>query len=169
MGEDLESVKRLASPRSPMEERSRWSISLANCYGNVKSKDASGFEHTARIIKAMRWKKPFHQWIHAVSKALRDGKAVLSKEILRSDPGTRHLETVRLNSAFQLPLHEAVTANKIEVITTCALSARGRVRHRHEGTIEVYRLTSINHQQRHRMISRLIGNGANKEAPNRVS
>lgn len=165
MGEDLESVKTLLTLGRKMEVKDRaGKYPLQYVMEMSKSKEALALNLLREFLNVHERKKPFHSGFHALSQATRDGRLVLVQEILRSDP---ELVTWRPSpdSGFQLPLHEAVKANKMEVLKELCISARDLSSidmKDHRGNTALHQSIISN---RPSMIPLLIGNGANKELP----
>ncbi|KIW87754.1 uncharacterized protein Z519_11728 [Cladophialophora bantiana CBS 173.52] len=165
MSEDLESVGTLLTFGRKIEMKDgAGKYPLQYVMEMPKSKEASALNLLREFLKVHERKKPFHNGFHALSKATRDGRLVLVQEILRSDP---ELVTWRpsAGNAFQLSLHEAVKANKMEVLKELCISARDL------SAIDIkdHRGNTALHQSiisdRPSMIPLLIRNGANKELP----
>jgi ankyrin repeat protein len=163
IGEDLESVKTLLTLRCNMVVKDRaGKYPLQYVLEMPKSKEASALELLREFLRAHERNTPFHDKFHALIKATRDGRLAFVHEIRTNDPG---LVTWRphADSAFQLPLHEAIKADKKEVLEELCMAVKGSSAidtKDHRGNTALHQSILSN---QHKMIRLLIGNGANKE------
>jgi ankyrin repeat protein len=163
IAEDLESVKTMLTLRCNMVVKDRaGKYPLQYVLDMPKSKEALALDLLREFLRVHERNTPFHRGFHALFKATRDGRLAFVQEIIRSDPG---LVTSRPHddSAFQLPLHEAIKANKIEVLKELCMAVRNSPAidtKDHRGNTALHQCILSN---RHKMIPLLIGNGANKE------
>ncbi|KIW68199.1 hypothetical protein PV04_04160 [Phialophora macrospora] len=164
IGEDPESVKTLLDLGCNMEVKDRAGKYPLQYILEMPESKASAVDLLREFLKVHERKTSFHKGFHALSKASRDGRLIFVQEILRSDPG---LVTWRppANSAFLLPLHEAIKANNKDVLEELCKTAKNLSAidsKDHQGNTALHQ--SIISGRPH-LIPLLIGNGADKEHP----